>query len=922
MYEPVLTKIETEADIKMKTSMRLMSCLVTLLLCISLQAKAAPEAVREFEGGHEYRLANGLKLVLLPDEAKPVVAVNITYLVGSRHEGYGERGMAHLLEHMMFKGSAAHPDIPAELSKHGGQANGTTWYDRTNYYEVIPEGEEHLAWALSLEADRMVNSAMRAEDLAKEMTVVRNEWEAGENSPFRVLRQRIFSTAYLWHNYGQATIGARSDLENVSIERLRDFYRRYYQPDNAVLVIAGNFKAERALELTERFFGKIAPPGRVLQETYTVEPAQDGERQVILRRVGDVPALGLAYHIPAAAHPDTAALSVLAEILDAQPAGRLYKQLVQSGQATSVSASAALLHDPGLFEIWLIGGKAQPELKAKTQSVLDELAKVAPTQQEVARAKQALANDLTAAMRSPERFGIGLSESIGSGDWRLFFLFRQQLSAVTPDDVRRVAARYLVPDNRTSGEFQPVAKAVRSEIPAVGEIAPRLEALKEGTAMLKGETIDPTPEKLQQRVRTEELSPGRKLAVLNKATKDDIVSVSLKIHLGDEQSLRGQGERGAALAEMLMRGTTLHSEQEIKDLLAAWQAEISINGSNEALNVQLQAPRRNLSDAVKLLGEILRRPRLDKKDWELLQRQWLSSLENGRNDPQTLAFQGLMKKIAPNDPQAVRYVMSVEERIAGVKTITAAGLHDFHERFYGASVMEVGVVGNVTSEEMKTMLENALGGWVSPVKPQAICEAYRPLPPETVVVNTPDKENAVVVGGQPWRLKRDAEDYPALLLANEILGGGFLNSRLATRIRQQEGLSYSVGSSLQAGSIDDNGRFIFYAICAPQNAKRLEAALREELVRIAEGGVSEAEVEKAREGLLKALSLQRSQDQSLARIMTDQLDTGRSFLKTAELEARLKQLRAAEVSAVLKRYLKPQELIVVRAGDWKKNSAF
>ena len=899
---------------------RQIAWLGTLLFCLffPLQAKAAPELVRTFEGGQEYRLENGLKVVLLPDAAKPVVAMNITYLVGSRHEGYGERGMAHLLEHMMFKGSAAHPDIPAELSKHGGQANGTTWYDRTNYYEVVPEGEEHLAWALGLEADRMVNSAMRGEDLTKEMTVVRNEWEAGENRPFSILRQRIFSTAYLWHNYGQATIGARSDLENVSIERLKDFYRRYYQPDNAVLVIAGNFKAEQALQMVESSFGVIAAPKRLLEETYTIEPAQDGERRVVLRRVGDVPMLGFAYHIPAAAHPDTAALTVLAEILDAQPAGRLYKELVQSGLATSVHASATRLHDPGLFEIYLIGGKAQSELKQLLQSVLAALAKSAPTQAEVERAKQALANDLTATMRSPEKFGISLSESIGSGDWRLFYLYRQQLAAVTPEDVRRVAAHYLVPDNLTSGEFQPVAKAVKVEIPGVEAMNPLLDGLKEGPAMAAGETIDPAPEKLQQRVQSKELSPGRRLAVINKATKDDIVNISLKLHFGDEQSLRGQGVTGSALAEMLLRGTKLHSEQEIRDLLSSWQAEMSIRGGNEALSVQLQTPRRNLTVAVGLLGEVLRQPRLDEKEWELLRQQWITRLESSRNDPQNLAFQKLLKKLSSDDPKAPRYLMTSEEEIGAIRSLTTVQMRDFYQRFYGASAFEVGVVGNVTADEMAKLFDAALGGWNSSVKPQPITESYRPLPQETLTVDTPDKENAMVVGGQPWQLKRDAADYPALVLANEILGGGFLNSRLATRVRQQEGLSYSVGSNVQGGVLDDNGRFIFYAICAPQNAKQLEQALREEIARIAESGVTEEEVAKAREGLLKSLRLQRSQDQSLAKIMAEQLYTGRSFMKTAEFENRLQELGAVEVSEAIKRYLKPEALIIVRAGDWSK----
>ncbi len=367
-----------------------MTFLLLFFLACPTSGNAAPEWVRQFEGGQEYRLGNGLKVILFSDESKPVATVNITYLVGSRHEGYGERGMAHMLEHMMFKGSLLHPDIPAELAKHGGQANGTTWYDRTNYYEVLPEGDEHLAWALNLEADRMVNSALRGEDLAKEMTVVRNEWEAGENRPLRVLRQRIFSTAYLWHNYGQDTIGARSDLENVSVERLKTFYRYYYQPDNAVLVITGNFKPERALTLVDASFSGIEAPKRTREETYTLEPAQDGERQVVLRRVGDVPALGLAYHIPAAAHPDNAALCVLAQILDDQPSGRLYKELVQTGLVATLGASASRLHDPGLFEIYMTGGKTPLLLREKTQAALNALAKTAPTKVEVERAKKKL----------------------------------------------------------------------------------------------------------------------------------------------------------------------------------------------------------------------------------------------------------------------------------------------------------------------------------------------------------------------------------------------------------------------------------------------------------------------------------------------------------------------------------------------------
>jgi zinc protease len=181
------------------------------------------ERVTSVEGIVEYRLATDCGL---PDLSKQTITVNITYLVGSLHENYGETGMAHLLEHLLFKGTPKHPDVPKELSEHGSRPNGTTWLDRTNYFETFQANEPNLDWALDLEADRMVNSFVARKDLDSEMTVVRNEFEAGENNPMRVLMQNTLAAAFLWHNYGKSTIGARSDIENVSIERLQAFYRK------------------------------------------------------------------------------------------------------------------------------------------------------------------------------------------------------------------------------------------------------------------------------------------------------------------------------------------------------------------------------------------------------------------------------------------------------------------------------------------------------------------------------------------------------------------------------------------------------------------------------------------------------------------------------------------------------------------------
>src|SRR5438093_283033 len=328
----------------------LMLVIILAAARIELDA-AAPKKITSVEGITEYQLENGLRILLFPDSSQSKVTANMTVLVGSRQEGYGETGMAHLLEHMVFKGTPKHPHVPKELQEHGAQFNGSTSGDRVNYFETLAATDANLEFALELEADRMVNSFIKKEDLDSEMTVVRNEFERGENSPSGVLGKRIAAAAYNWHNYGKPTIGNRSDIERVPVENLRAFYKKYYQPDNVVLIVAGKFEESKALGWIEKYFGAIPRPSRKLDTTWTEEPAQDGERLVSLRRVGEVGAVGVAYHIPAGPHEDRAALQVLANILSTQPSGRLYQAVVETRKAASASAFARAEHDPALMTI-------------------------------------------------------------------------------------------------------------------------------------------------------------------------------------------------------------------------------------------------------------------------------------------------------------------------------------------------------------------------------------------------------------------------------------------------------------------------------------------------------------------------------------------------------------------------------------------
>ncbi|MET0403868.1 MAG: pitrilysin family protein, partial [Cystobacter sp.] len=490
-------------------SVSLRPCLLGLALllaaapALAAPAKSAlPAPVTQVEGISEYRLDNGLRVLLFPDPTKSTVTLNITYFVGSRHEGYGETGMAHLLEHLMFKGTPTTPNVPQALTQRGARPNGTTWLDRTNYFETFPASDENLRWALSFEADRMLNSFIARKDLDTEMTVVRNELERGENDPGRVLSQRVMSSAFLWHNYGKSTIGARADLEHVPIDRLQAFYRRYYRPDNAMLVLAGRFEPAQALAEVKKTFGRLKAPREPLPVTYTEEPTQDGERRVTLRRVGDVSALTAVYHVPEGAHPDFAAISVLASSLGMAPSGRLYKALVETKKAASAGGYAMQLHDPGVltFRATVREGQSLDVARDTLLATVEDAARTPFTAEEVDRVRTALLKDVELTLNDSEEAAIELSEWAAIGDWRMLFLHRDRIEAVTPADVTRVAAAWLKSSNRTLGEFIPTPTPDRAELPARVDIAALLQGYQGRAAVAQGEAFDPSPENIEKRV--------------------------------------------------------------------------------------------------------------------------------------------------------------------------------------------------------------------------------------------------------------------------------------------------------------------------------------------------------------------------------------------------------------------------------------
>jgi zinc protease len=862
------------------------------------------ELVDRYAGVAEWRHRdNGLRVLSRSTPVAPVVGFGVVYRVGSRHEGTGHTGATHILEHLMFKGSRSFnrergTEIARVLHRVGAAFNATTWLDRTNYYEVLPA--EHLPLAVDIEADRMRGALVRDEDLESERSVVLNELDMGENEPFELLMKSAFAHAFVEHPYHHPTIGWRGDVETISTEVLRRFYDTYYHPDNATVIVVGDVDEETALEAVDRGFAPIPPAPTPVPKRAAREGPQRGERRFELHRAGELGSMVLTWRIPEGLHADMPALSVLTQVLSDGVTSRLHQRLVETNRCLGVHAYALELHDPGVFQVAASIAPGVPHREVE-DAIRDEIARLCaegPGTGEVERAKVQTRTDLAFHHESPAQIMSGLTEAIAMGDWRRFLRELELVSAVTADDLRRVASEYLDDRGLTVGWFVPETQpvgAAREPLPT----GPRPCFLRQ-----------PFAERVDQRT----LGGGTKLAVLANPHAPT-VTVAGTVGAGISRAPEGRWSIPGLTAAMLDRGTRSHGRMELARELEDHGLQLSCRASSNApttVAFSAQGLAEELPRLTSLLVEVLRYPVFPADELAKLREKVLGTLAREREDTHALAYGELTRRLYPSDHPLHR--RSVELREREVESLARESLVAFHGANYAPASMVVAVVGEVEPEEVAAGFEAALDGWTAPVGPAGVWPEPEDHEAGEARIEVADRPNLDVFLGHRGRLLRGDEDYAAAVLGNSCLGQSTLTSRLGLAVRDRAGLSYGIYSRF-FGTLGIPGPWACSMSVSADGLDQAAALCREVIAEYAAEGPGEGELADERTALAGAYRVGLATNSGVARELVTVLTAGQRVERLDRYPEELLAVNRDEVMAAIARHLDPSRLVLTVAGS-------
>lgn len=892
------------------------------------------EHLQTLDGIEEYRLkSNDLRVLLHPNADQAVACVMVTYQVGSRNETTGTTGATHILEHMMFKGTNNYKrdegaDYSSQMERLGARTNATTYFDRTNYYAVLPSA--YVPLAIRLEADRMRNLTISSDDLASEMTVVRNEYERGENNPVRTLIKEIYGTAFLAHPYGHPTIGWLSDIENTTPEKLRRLYDTYYWPENTYLSVIGGFDRRQILEVIQEHYGAIPRAPKELPQMDMVEPEQLGPRRLIIERAGQVGVIATAFKVPGGTHPDWAALCLLQQLLGADKTGRLFRALEDKGKASATFAFAPRLRDPGLF--FLAAYMTPDATHAETESImLEEITKVIQngvTEDELKRAKSVIRTNTLYQRDGPFAIAGEINEAIAMGDWTDYVHLPSAIEQIEVKDIQRIAAKYLVSQRSTTGWFVPASNN-RNRQNGSNPYGPNYlkepqKSELEDPVSLFGDknTEDPDSTRVTPLPATQfgkNMQTARigdiRLVAIDMPVKETVSFIG-SFSAGNRLSPSDQPALAHMTAVMLDKGTLRNDRFAMAERFQSIGAEVTFQTDSHALGFTGKFLNRDAGVVMSLLAEQLKEPAFSPETLAIQKKRETATLLRAMESTDYRADAALNRRLYP--PDHPNYQQPLSTLIDSIRAITADDLRLFHKTHYGPASMLLVFAGDIRFEQLTAAVENAFSDWSGGSQYPATAPEPKPTVATTERIPMDDKASISVRQAYFTGLRRTDQDYLPFMVGNYILGGSF-HSRLMDEIRQQKGLTYDIRSG-HKGDTMTSGNWMLSASFAPSLLEQGLQATNQVLDKWYTEGVQEEEVQAATTTLSGSYLVRLSSTASVAAQVHSFIQRGLSPDYIDQYTARLNEIDAEAVNRSIRHYLQPEKIASVLCGSFSQNS--
>ena len=931
------------------------SAVILLILAVALPVFAAQV--------QETVLPNGLKVITKEVHAAPVVAFNIWYKVGSRNEQLGKTGLSHLLEHMQFKGTKTFKkgEMDKLIRNNGGISNAGTWKDFTFYWEAL--SSDKLELAMRIESDRMVNSLLDPKEFKAEMTVVRSELEGDENDPETMIYYELYADAFKAHPYQWPTIGWRHDVETVTRNDLYKYYKTFYEPNNATVVIVGDFDTSKALALAKKYFGKI-PRGTEPPKVTALEPEQLGGRRAEVREAGAAYRVMMGYHTPAIGSPDIYPLDVLEIVLSNGASSRLYKALVDKQLATDAWAGATISKDPDLF---LLGATARDGVKIEDveSALLAEVERIKSepiTDEELQKALNQLEAQFVYTNDSVTSQARQLGQFETMFSWHFLETYLENARKVTKADVQRVAQKYFTDNNRTTVTFvpegmnqqsaassqpsagshphpdpstPPAGSRLKAGLPPAGEgiiiasagqvgqspvgryvaykpvVSGQSSVVSKNNGQLKSEIRNP-----KSPIPTRIVLENGMTVIIQENRSNPTVAIQGSLNAGGMLDPEGKSGVAQMTAGLLLKGTTKRTADQIASAKDYVGMSLSTGAGTESATFSGYSLSKNFDLMLDLLSDSLRNPTFPADEFDKLKARRLSGIKQELDSPEAVASRAFYGSVFPKGHPY--HQLSVDEEIANTTVISRDDAAGFYKSHYGPEGVILVVVGDVDTQEALAKIKTYFGDWkgAGSAKRSPIPDVHLPAAIEKKVIPMPDKSQVNVLLGYPGGLKRTDPDFYATMVMNFILGGGgALGSRLGDEIRDDMGLVYDVYSTFDASL----GAGPWYASLGtnPQNTDKAVNALVEQITLMRDKGSTQKEMQEAVDYIAGSFPVRLEKNSSIANTLhaAELYGLGMDYIQ--RYQSIYRSVTLDQVNAAAKKYLHPDKYTLAIAGPYE-----